>query len=173
MPAWSTPASAKVAIWASTTGAEPSAAYPATGHGLFTWLTVGALRGWADGATGGRANGEVTLEEAQAFVAKQSRSLGGRAWTPTVDARAEVMRWSLARSPLDAGPDADALAEMAREEKARRVREASDRLLSQATGEWLEIAVDRRIRRRAWRSSTGSSRATSSPWCRSMGSTWP
>ncbi len=141
VPAWSTPASAKVAVWASTTGAEPSAAYPATGHGLFTWLAVGALRGWADGATGGRANGEVTLEEAQSFVARQSRSLGGRAWTPTVDARPEVMRWSLARSPLDAGPDADALAEMAREEKARRVREASDRLLSQATGEWLEIAV--------------------------------
>ncbi len=138
---WSTPSSSKHAIWSSTSGSEVPAPYPATGHGLFSWLMLGGLRGWADGATGGRANGEVSLEEAQAFVFKQSRLLGGRAWNPTVDARPKVMKWSVARSPLESGPDAEAFATMAREEKARRVQEASGRLLSQATGEWLEIAV--------------------------------
>jgi hypothetical protein len=141
VPTWVTPASTKVSVWGSTTGAEPSAAYPATGHGLFTWLAVGALRGWADGATGGRPNGEVSLEEAQAFVARHSRSLGGRLWSPGEESRADLMKWSLSRSSLEAGPSDEDFAAMSRDEKARRVREASDRLRSKATGDWLEIAV--------------------------------
>jgi uncharacterized caspase-like protein len=138
---WVTPANTRVAVWSSTSAAEAPAAYPATGHGLFTWLFLGALRGWADGATGGRVNGEVSLEEAQFFVQKHARLLGGRTWNPTTEARADVMKWSLARGSLEVGPDADAFSEMAQAEKARRVQEATDRLLAQATGEWLEIAM--------------------------------
>jgi hypothetical protein len=141
VPAWVAPASPKVSVWAATSGAEVPSPYPATGHGLFSWLVVGSLRGWADGATGGRANGDVTLEEAQAYVSRNSRLLGGRTWNPSTEVRADVMKWSVAKGVLEAGPSADELSTMAQEEKARRVREASDRLLSQATGDWLELAV--------------------------------
>lgn len=138
---WAVPSSSRVSIWSATAGVEPAAAYPATGHGLFTWLTLGALRGWADGASGGKPNGEVTLEEAQAFVARQSRLLGGKTWNPLQEARVDVMTWSLSRGKLENGPTRDAWAALAQEEKVRRVAESSGRLQSDATGEWMEIAM--------------------------------
>ena len=138
---WPVPSSSKVSIWSATTGAEPTATYPATGHGLFTWLTLGALRGWADGSNGGRANGEVTLEEAQAFVAKQARLLGGKTWNPLQEARVEVIKWSLNRGKLEDGPSREDWATLAQEEKSRRVTEAAHRLQADATGEWMEIGL--------------------------------
>lgn len=136
-----TPANPKVAIWSATVGGEPAAAYPATGHGMFTWLTLGALRGWADGSTGGKTNGDVSLEEAQAFVSKQSRLVGGKVWNPSRESREDVMKWSLARGNFEPGPTKDEWATMAQDEKLRRVSEATQRLQAQATGEWLEIAM--------------------------------
>ncbi len=140
-PAFSVPTNPKLAVWSATSAGEPNAPYPASGHGLFTWLTLGALRGWADGATGGKPNGEVSLEEAQAFVSAKARAMGGRGWSPTREGRADVMKWAIARGNLEAGPDAELWTTLAAEEKARRVREATERLQAQATGEWLEIAA--------------------------------
>lgn len=137
-----TPAAANVSIWAAASGEEPVVGWPAANHGMFSYLFIGSLRGWADGATGGKANGDVSLEEAQTFVAGKVRQVGGKLWNPTRESRADVMKWSLARgSSLEPGPDKDAWTVLAQEEKARRVKEASDRLASAATGEWLEIAV--------------------------------
>ncbi len=132
---------AKVTVWSAASAGEVPGPYPATGHGLFTWLTLGALRGWADGATGGKPNGEVSLEEAQSFVWAKSRLLGGRNSSPSRDARPEVMKWVVARGALEPGPDADAWSVLVQDEKSRRVREAGGRLLAGATSEWLEIVV--------------------------------
>ena len=140
--AFPTAPASNLVIWSGARGVEPAAGYPDASHGLFTWLVLGGLRGWADGGTGGKPNGEVTLEEAQAFVGKMSRQLGGKSWSPTAEVRAEVMKWSLVRSTnLEPGPDKEAWGVLAQSEKSRRVKEASDRLLSTATSDWLELAV--------------------------------
>ncbi|MSQ03004.1 MAG: caspase family protein [Myxococcales bacterium] len=141
LPAIATGADPRLAVWSAASAGEAPGPYPATGHGLFTWLTLGALRGWADGATGGKVNGEVSLEEAQSFVAAKSRLLGGRNWNPSRETRPDVMKWVVARGAQQPGPDQAAWSSLAQDEKTRRVREAGDRLMAQATGEWLEIVV--------------------------------
>jgi hypothetical protein len=47
-----------------------------TDHGAFTYFAVGALRGWADGEIDGRPDGQVTAEEAQAYVRRALRARG-------------------------------------------------------------------------------------------------
>jgi hypothetical protein len=49
--------------------------FPAAEHGVFTWLVVGGLRGWADGSTDGRPDGAVTTGELSDFVARGLRTL--------------------------------------------------------------------------------------------------
>ena len=66
--------SARVVVWSATTAAEPAKLYPATNHGIFTYFAVGALRGWADEQPNDNL---VTVTEAQAWVAKVIRSVGG------------------------------------------------------------------------------------------------
>lgn len=137
-----TPAQKNVTVWAAASAGELAGAYPDANHGMFTYFVLGALRGWADGAIGGRANGEVSLEEAQAYVAKTIKQVGGKGYNPTREPREDVLRWVLARSSLlEIGPDKDLLATLAQAEKARRVREATDSAIAVANAEWLEIAV--------------------------------
>jgi len=52
-------------------------------HGAFTYLAIGAMRGWADGELDGKRDGRVTGEEAQAFVQRGLRSLGISGQTPS------------------------------------------------------------------------------------------
>ena len=56
--------------WTATMPKEAAGPYYAAGHGRFTYFVVGALRGWADGELDQRRNGEVTVEEAHAYVSR-------------------------------------------------------------------------------------------------------
>ncbi|MBM4368535.1 MAG: caspase family protein, partial [Deltaproteobacteria bacterium] len=142
IPLVATPAQKNVSVWAAASGAELPGVYPDAGHGMFAYFFLGALRGWADGATGGKPNGDVTLEEAQSYVSETVKQVGGKLWNPSKESREDVIKWSLARSgQLEIGPDKELLAAMAQSEKARRVKEATDSMIAVANAEWLEIAV--------------------------------
>lgn len=140
-PALAQPELDKVTVWAASTGGDAPYYYPKAAHGLFSWLVAGALRGWADGATGGSANGEVTLEEAQAFVEKQMKAVGGRSLQPVKETRADWAAFSLVKGVSEAGPDDDAWSDLATAERNRRVTEAQKKLLTEASAKWMEIDV--------------------------------
>lgn len=130
----------RINVWYSATHAEPSFAWPAAGHGIFTYFVMGAMRGWADGQLGSPADGTVTLAEAQAYVAKVVRSVGGGEQKPSREPRAAVTAWPLAASATEAGPSRERLAAMALSEKARRVHKAEGAIRATARTEWAEVS---------------------------------
>lgn len=133
------PKSALTTVWSATTTAEPSDLYAAAGHSMFTYLAVGALRGWADGAGGAATDGAVTLAEAQAWVSRTVRSIGGPGQKPTREARPAVADWRLGVRALEPGPTPEVLTALAAAESARRVKDATDSFLGGATAVWLQL----------------------------------
>jgi len=65
-----------VVEWSSTGPGEVALPLPAQRHGAFTFLVMGALRGWADGELDGVRDGRVTVQEASVYVRRQLRTLG-------------------------------------------------------------------------------------------------
>lgn len=135
------PSSYRVSTWLAQAGGGVAPEYPTAHHGLFTYFVLGALRGWADGGLGGLPNGEVTLEEAQAFVSKAARIVGGKSFQPTEERRDPQVRLSLVRGVREDPPSAETLRELGRSEKQRRVAVASAALLDRARAEWMEVAI--------------------------------
>lgn len=86
--------------WAATGADGLSGPFPAARHGAFTYLVVGALRGWADGELDGRRDGAVTLAESDAYVRRMLGTVrpgqapellapAGRAAAPLVEGTTE------------------------------------------------------------------------------------
>ncbi|MBT3222914.1 MAG: caspase family protein [Proteobacteria bacterium] len=101
-----------VAVWTATKQSQLAGVMKQVEHGAFTYFVVGALRGWADGVDGA-PDGKVTLNEAQAYVAKGLSSVGLRGQTPTIDERDEVFDWVLGEGVvLEQGPDLEHILEM-------------------------------------------------------------
>lgn len=75
VPSWALPEAR--AQWVATAAGPDQTAgpYDPARHGLFTWLFAGALRGWADGASGGERDGRVTTGEVDAFVGRALATL--------------------------------------------------------------------------------------------------
>lgn len=97
----------QVALW--TAADQNQTAMPLEGaeHGAFTFLLVGAMRGWADGQMDGKRDGTVTAEEAFLYVQDGLRTLQvrGQSSTWTGSSRAD---WSLVTGPsLEATPELD------------------------------------------------------------------
>jgi len=103
-------------VWSSAPGSDPSVL---EGHGAFTYLSVGALRGWADGHGEAPDDGTVTPGEAQGWVAETARSLDlpppvllgdttALAWATGTTADAPLLSANDVRSPeavdQDGGP---------------------------------------------------------------------
>lgn len=153
-PLWTAPADApeapktlpppavtgRTTAWLGTTGLEPAYAYPAAKRGLFSYFALGALRGWADGSMGTAADGTVTVQEAQGWVAKVVRSVGGGEQKPGKETRADVVAWPLAAGALEAPPSKEDLAALALAEKTRRVKKAEAVVLAEATAAWKALA---------------------------------
>lgn len=138
-PAMAAPSVEKVTVWTASAGGDAATYYPAAAHGLFSWLVLGGLRGWADGSTGGARNGDVSFEEAQAFVDKQLRAMAGKGVSPYKDPRADWASFSMIKTATEEGPDKDTWADLAAAEKTRRVTEAQKKVLTEATARWKEI----------------------------------
>ncbi len=139
------PADERATIWSATSTAEASGVYGAASHSMFTYWVVGALRGWADGAMGTQPDGDVTVAEAQAYVNKMVRAVGGPMQKPWKEMRGPVLAWSLATRNLEPGPTKELVAQLAEAEAARRVKVAQDALLAEATEVWKQLptGVDR------------------------------
>lgn len=65
-------------VWHAAAAGPGQVAHPldAAGHGAFTYLTLGALRGWADGSLDDRRDGVVTADEAAHYVTRGLRAVG-------------------------------------------------------------------------------------------------
>jgi hypothetical protein len=129
----------RLAVWAASTRGEPVTTWDGAGHGIFTWAALGGLHGWADGEFGS-ADGDVTLEEAQAWTARVARQVSGGAMRPERDARADVKRWVVSSGGLVKGPTAAELVELARLARAERVLAAEEDVRALATAEWETLA---------------------------------
>lgn len=120
VPAWATEPEQGVVVWSAAGPNELASGLDSVRHGAFSWLAAGALRGWADGELDGVSDGQVTLEEAQAFAARALRSgplrqqpelvVGGAAdavVSPGGEGRPELDGlWAAGTAPVAAAPAA-------------------------------------------------------------------
>ena len=101
----------RITVWSATSRDEATRSYGLGGHGLFTYLVAGALRGWADGALDDNPDNRVTLYEAQEYVSQAFVELGEDTLSPTTDHRAHARLWVLTDAlMLEDGPDMAGLA---------------------------------------------------------------
>lgn len=75
VPSYAAAATPKVVEWTAAGPDQWSGPLDAARHGAFTYLAVGALRGWADGQRDGVRDGRVTVEEASLYVEEGLRTL--------------------------------------------------------------------------------------------------
>ena len=76
VPSFAVQPEATALEWSAAGADEWSGPLEAARQGAFTWLAVGALRGWADGQRDGTRDGQVTAEEAHLYVQAGLRQLG-------------------------------------------------------------------------------------------------
>ncbi len=123
-------------VWLADTGGRTVGGYPDGRHGMFTWLALGAMRGWADGALpGSERDGKVTLDEAQYYVSWTGRRMG-RPMVPSEESRADQARWVLSQGGVEKGPSNEQLAELTSADRARRFATAEERLRAEAAAFW-------------------------------------
>lgn len=80
---------ARTIQWTAASDNEWATQLDGTNHGAFTYLLLGALRGWADGVLGERPDGVVTLAEAQAYMRRSMLQIGMHRQTPELLTGAE------------------------------------------------------------------------------------
>jgi hypothetical protein len=129
---WATGESDKVVVWVADTQGSGDLFAPA-GHGLFTWLALGGLQGWADVD----GDGVVQLWEAQEFT-HESTALLGRDMTPSVDQRAAPRLWAMSMGELRAdAPSPTQWLELSVQDRDRRMEQAVVELQDQALDDML------------------------------------
>lgn len=75
VPAYAVREQSRVVEWSAAGPNQLSGPLPAARHGAFTYLAIGALRGWADGQVDGVSDGVVSAEEALLYVNASLRAL--------------------------------------------------------------------------------------------------
>lgn len=125
-----------VIIWTADAGLAGAPAWSESQHGLFTWLALGALRGWADGALGEARNGRVSLEEAQAYVDTTAHALGYPT-EPMRDASEDNRAWTIIQSDaLEVGADAATLRALSEAARLQRFDDQEELLKAEAAAFW-------------------------------------
>ncbi len=128
-----------VTVWVATTGDQVAGLYDPVRHGLFTWTMLGALRGWADGASGDLPDGMVSLGEAQTYVSDVMRHLV-RYQVPTLDDRPEIQDWVMAEfDAMEGGPAPQLWDELARRERAALMAKAILEADERANMDWMRV----------------------------------
>lgn len=89
--------------WAAAGPDQVARPLDAVSHGAFTWLALGALRGWADGEIDGTRDGQVTAAEAQVYVSRAMRTVGITEQEPVLRAQ-RPDGWVLSTGSLEAAP---------------------------------------------------------------------
>ncbi len=106
----------RIVLWtAAAADGAPDLLYAAR-HGAFSYLVVGALRGWADGALGGERDGMVTAAEAQAYVDDLVQGAGNTAFRPEM--RGADLGWPISAGELAPPPKRAMLLEALRNGRA-------------------------------------------------------
>jgi sulfatase modifying factor 1 len=105
VPVAKLPAPDRVTVWTATDAQETAIAYEPARHGAFTFFAIGALSGWADGVSG-PADGNVTLDEAQAWVSRALPSVGILGQRPQIAGPGFVVSSGRLSAPPDALPPA-------------------------------------------------------------------
>lgn len=113
-------------------GAEAAGVLPEAGHGVYTWLFLGAARGWADGPGG---DGLVGLDEVLPWVAAATRRIAGPGQAPAVHGVLAGLGGLSWKAGEHSPPDAE-LARLAAAARARRVAAAQEALYRRARVEW-------------------------------------
>ncbi|MBW2256380.1 MAG: caspase family protein [Deltaproteobacteria bacterium] len=101
------PSSGGVAQWNAASPNELSGSLGTVGHGAFTYLAIGAMRGWADGELSGQRDGEVTGQEAQAFIVRALGALQMREQHPVWVGEGGGAEWVLSEGVEEVGPSFD------------------------------------------------------------------
>ncbi|TVQ91715.1 MAG: hypothetical protein EA397_08920 [Deltaproteobacteria bacterium] len=91
--------------WSSTGPGEVAMPLQAQRHGAFTFLVLGALRGWADGEIDGVRDGKVTLQEASVYVRRKLRHLGFDGMSAPVAATDEMLKYILVEPAPEHSPE--------------------------------------------------------------------
>lgn len=131
----------RVVYWVAESGAGGAQTYAPAKQGLFTWVVLGGLRGWADGATTGETDGKVTLAEAQRFAADAGRMLG-RDSHPSLDPRASITSMVLAQGDgLEASPGYERFEALAKADTAARLAQAEERVRADAEAFWRDTVA--------------------------------
>jgi hypothetical protein len=128
--------------WIAATGLAKAGIYKPASQGLFTYLVLGALRGWADGEIDGQKDGKVSLAEAQLYTAWTARKLG-RATHPSMDSRSHHREWIMAQGEhLETGPRDDVLAQLQNQDLDARHQDAAQRIRAEAAAFWPDALED-------------------------------
>ncbi len=103
VPSYAAQPEPHVVEWNAVSASEVALPLDPVRHGAFTYLMLGALRGWADGELDGQTDGRVTAEEASLYVRSSLRALQLDGQTPnmSVDDGAELV---LVEGKLERGP---------------------------------------------------------------------
>lgn len=102
----------RIVVWtAAAADGSPDLLY-ATRHGAFTYLVLGALRGWADGALNANRDGVVTGAEAQVYVDDLIQGAGATTFRPEM--RGADLTWPISAGTLEPGPRRDRMIEALR-----------------------------------------------------------
>ena len=130
------PGEAAISLWASDESYQTSHRWTAADERLFTWLAAAGMRGWADGVFGER-DGQVTLEEAKAWVRDTSARLGSmqRPVEALGGVDAELV---LSSGDLEPGPSAEDWTSFNRMWRGGRVNSAIERALADGTARFDE-----------------------------------
>ena len=128
-------------IWIPSEGTEGAPGFSLSQHGLFTYLALGALRGWADGELDGSPDQVLTMGEAQAFVASKMVQLGFPL-RPSQFKDEQVNELVVREGDLELGPDERLMAQLSQEMRVRRFDEAADYVRAQATAMWQDVLYD-------------------------------
>ncbi len=84
IPTYAHASPTSVLRWTAAKTGQLSTAHP-SGHGAFTWASLRALQGEADGALDGTRDGAVSANEAQTFVERALAEAGIRTQSPTLE----------------------------------------------------------------------------------------
>jgi len=104
VPSYAVAKKADVLEWTAAGPDELSGPLEGVAHGAFTYLALGALRGWADGQLDDKRDGKVTAEEANLYVAEALSALQVHTQRPVL-AASDASRVLMSSDKLERGPE--------------------------------------------------------------------